>query len=177
MSTEALVIADEYRDLPVAQLQASPTNPRRRFDARGLEELAASIRSHGVLEPLLVRPLDGDRYEVVAGERRLRGSRMAEREFVPTRIRQLSDAEAIEIQAVENLQREEIHPLEEALGLRFILHLVVGSVYKLDFRIFLCGICDLGCVAESRLRVAHRDRLRSRYSDVVVVVLADARCR
>ena len=121
MSTEALVIADEYRDLPVAQLQASPTNPRRRFDARGLEELAASIRSHGVLEPLLVRPLDGDRYEVVAGERRLRGSRMAERVFVPTRIRQLSDAEAIEIQAVENLQREEIHPLEEALVYRNML--------------------------------------------------------
>jgi ParB family transcriptional regulator, chromosome partitioning protein len=56
MSTEAIAIADQYRDLPVAQLQASPTNPRRRFDARGLEELAASIRSHGVLEPLLVRP-------------------------------------------------------------------------------------------------------------------------
>jgi ParB family chromosome partitioning protein len=121
MSTETIAIADGYRDLPVAQLQASPTNPRRRFDARGLEELAASIRSHGVLEPLLVRPLDVDRYEVVAGERRLRGSRMAELEFVPTRIRQLSDAEAIEIQAVENLQREEIHPLEEALVYRNML--------------------------------------------------------
>lgn len=121
MSTETIVIGDQYRDLPVAQLQASPTNPRRRFDARGLEELAASIRAHGVLEPLLVRPLDVDRYEVVAGERRLRGSRMAEREFVPTRIRQLSDAEAIEIQAVENLQREEIHPLEEALVYRNML--------------------------------------------------------
>jgi ParB family transcriptional regulator, chromosome partitioning protein len=123
MSTEAVVIASEYRDLPVAQLQESPTNPRRRFDARGLEELAASIRAHGVLEPLLVRTLDDNRYEVVAGARRLRGSRLAEREFVPSRIVQLSDAEAIEAQAIENLQREEIHPLEEALAYKNMLAL------------------------------------------------------
>jgi ParB family chromosome partitioning protein len=123
MSTEAIAIASEYRDLPVAQLQESPTNPRRRFDARGLEELAVSIRAHGVLEPLLVRTLDDNRYEVVAGARRLRGSRLAEREFVPSRIVQLSDAEAIEAQAIENLQREEIHPLEEALAYKNMLAL------------------------------------------------------
>jgi ParB family chromosome partitioning protein len=123
MSIEAVAVASEYRDLPVAQLQESPTNPRRRFDARGLEELAASIRAHGVLEPLLVRTLDDNRYEVVAGARRLRGSRLAEREFVPSRIVQLSDAEAIEAQAIENLQREEIHPLEEALAYKNMLAL------------------------------------------------------
>ncbi len=123
MSTEPIAIASEYRDLPVAQLQESATNPRRRFDARGLEELAASIRTHGILEPLLVRVLDDDLYEVIAGARRLRGARMAERQFVPTRIVQLSDAEAIEAQAIENLQREEIHPLEEAFAYKNMLAL------------------------------------------------------
>lgn len=123
MSTEALVIASEYRDLPVAQLQESSTNPRRRFDARGLEELAASFRTQGVLQPLLVRTLDEDLYEVIAGARRLRAARMAELETVPVRIRELTDAEAIEAQAIENLQREEIHPLEEALAYKNMLAL------------------------------------------------------
>ena len=118
MVTEAIAIASEYRDLPIAQRQESPTRPRRRFDARGLEELAVSIRTHGILEPLLVRNLDYNLYEGVAGARRLRGARMAEREFVPSRIVQLSDAEAIEAQAVENLQREEIHPLEDARAIQ-----------------------------------------------------------
>jgi ParB family chromosome partitioning protein len=123
MSTEALVIASEYRDLPVAVLQESPTNPRRRFDARSLEEMAASYRTQGVLQPLLVRPLDDNLYEVVAGARRLRAARIAELEAVPVRIRELSDAEVIEAQAIENLQREEIHPLEEALAYKNMLNL------------------------------------------------------
>jgi ParB family chromosome partitioning protein len=123
MSTEVVAIASEYRDLPVAQLQESPTNPRRRFDARALEELAASIRTQGLLQPLLVRTLDDQVYEVVAGARRLRAARMAEKEFVPTRVVEMTDAEAIEAQAVENLQREEIHPLEEALAYKYMLEI------------------------------------------------------
>jgi ParB family transcriptional regulator, chromosome partitioning protein len=123
MSTQTVAITSEYRDLPIGQLQESTTNPRRRFDASGLEELAASIRTHGVLEPLLVRALDDERYEVVVGARRLRGSRLAGREFVPSHIVRLSDAEAIEAQAIENLQREGIHPLEEALAYQNMLAL------------------------------------------------------
>lgn len=123
MSTEALAIASEYRNLPVAQLQESSTNPRRRFDARGLEELAASFRTQGVLQPLLVRTIDEDLYEVIAGARRLRAARMAELETVPVRVRELTDAEAIEAQAIENLQREEIHPLEEAFAYKNMLAL------------------------------------------------------
>lgn len=128
MSTEAVALASEYRDLPVEMLQESPTNPRRRFDARGLEELAASIRSQGVLQPLLVRSIGDEKYEVVAGARRLRAARMAEKPFVPARVVILSDAEAIEAQAIENLQREEIHPLEEALAYKNMLELE-GEVY------------------------------------------------
>jgi ParB family chromosome partitioning protein len=129
MSTEALAVASEYRSLPVAQLQESATNPRRRFDARGLEELASSFRTQGVLQPLLVRTLNEDLYEVIAGARRLRAARMAELETVPVRVRELSDAEAIEAQAIENLQREEIHPLEEALAYKNMLDLD-GALYS-----------------------------------------------
>jgi len=113
----------EYRDLQVAKLQESPTNPRRRFDARGIEELAASFRTQGVLQPLLVRPNSGENFEVIAGARRLRAARVAELDTVPVRVVELSDAEAIEAQAIENLQREEIHPLEEALAYKNMLEL------------------------------------------------------
>lgn len=123
MENQIVISQAEYRDLPLTQLRESPTNPRRRFDVRGMEELAASIRSQGILQPLLVRPQPDDLYEVVAGARRLRASLMAERETAPVRIVFLSDAEAIEAQAIENLQREEIHPLEEALAYKNMLEL------------------------------------------------------
>jgi|GEM_PF-5835579 len=72
MENHVVVSQAEYRDLPVVQLQESPTNPRRRFDARSLEELAASFRTQGVIQPLVVRPKPDDLFEVVAGARRLR---------------------------------------------------------------------------------------------------------
>lgn len=113
----------EYRDLPLMQLVESPTNPRKRYDPTSLEELAQSFRSRGVLEPLLVRPLDTEQFEIVAGSRRYRAARIAELETVPTRVRQMTDAEALEVQCIENLQREDIHPLEEAQGFRALLEL------------------------------------------------------
>lgn len=113
----------EYRDLPVAQLLESPTNPRKRFSEETLKELAASFQSQGVLQPLVVRPTAEGNYEVIAGARRLRAARLASLESVPVRVVALSDAAAIEAQVVENLQREEIHPLEEALGFRSLLDL------------------------------------------------------
>ncbi len=119
----------EYRDLSVATLIESPSNPRKRFDENGLNELAASFKSQGVLAPLLVRELDESKYEVIAGARRLRAAKLAELESVPVRIVKLSDAEAIEAQCVENLQREDIHPLEEALGFKSLLEL--GEPYNI----------------------------------------------
>ena len=119
----------EYRDLSVAALIESSSNPRKRFDENGLNELAASFRSQGVLAPLLVRELDENKYEVIAGARRLRAAKLAELESVPVRIVKLSDAEAIEAQCVENLQREDIHPLEEALGFKSLLEL--GEPYNI----------------------------------------------
>ena len=125
--------ATEYRNLPLNVLSESTTNPRRIFEDAALKELAESIRSQGVLSPLLVRPLTDQSFEIVAGARRYRAAQIAEALTVPVRIVNLTDAEAIEAQLIENLQRRDVHPLEEAQGLRFILHLVVGSEYKLFF--------------------------------------------
>jgi len=121
--------ANEYRNLSLTTLIESPTNPRKRFSEDGLGELAASFKTQGVLAPLLVRQLDESKYEVIAGARRLRAAKLAELETVPVRIVQLNDAEAIEAQCVENLQREDIHPLEEALRFKSLLEL--GAPYTI----------------------------------------------
>jgi ParB family transcriptional regulator, chromosome partitioning protein len=113
----------EYRSVPITALAESATNPRKRFDAKSLEELAASFKTQGILAPLLVRELEESKYEVVAGARRLRAAKLAELEKLPVRVVKLTDAEAIEAQCVENLQREDIHPLEEALGFKSLLEL------------------------------------------------------
>jgi ParB family chromosome partitioning protein len=115
--------SSDYRDLPVEQLVESPTNPRKRYDEASLQELAQSIRAQGVLAPLLVRKVDRDRFEIVAGSRRFRAARLAGVAAVPVRVVQLDDADAIVAQVVENLQRENVHPLEEAHGFRALLDL------------------------------------------------------
>jgi ParB family chromosome partitioning protein len=118
-----VINATEYRELPLALLNESKTNPRRVFDDVSLRELAASIRSQGVLSPLLVRPLTENGFEIVAGARRYRAAQMAEAVIVPVRIKQMSDAEVLEAQLVENLIRAEIHPMEEAEGFARLLAL------------------------------------------------------
>jgi ParB family transcriptional regulator, chromosome partitioning protein len=121
--TTTVINATEYRDLPLSQLNESKTNPRRVFDDAALKELASSIRSQGVLSPLLVRPLTENGFEIVAGARRYRAAQMAEVATVPVRIVHLSDAEVLEAQLVENLIRAEIHPMEEAEGFARLLAL------------------------------------------------------
>lgn len=123
MSKAVVATNSEYRNLPLAQLQESPTNPRRRFDERGLNELAESFKSQGVLQPLLVRSVTDDQYEVVAGARRLRAAKLAEMTEVPVRVVALSDAAVRESQLTENLLREDVHPYEEAIALKGILQL------------------------------------------------------
>jgi len=118
-----VINATEYRELPLALLNESKTNPRRVFDEVSLRELAASIRSQGVLSPLLVRPLTENGFEIIAGARRYRAAQMAEAVTVPVRIKQMTDAEVLEAQLVENLIRAEIHPMEEAEGFARLLAL------------------------------------------------------
>ena len=118
-----IVNATEYRNVPLALLSESKTNPRRTFEETALKELAESIRTQGVLSPLLVRPLTENGFEIVAGARRYRAAQMAEVPTVPVRIVHLSDVAALEAQLVENLIRSEIHPMEEAQGFRALLDL------------------------------------------------------
>jgi ParB family chromosome partitioning protein len=120
---QTVINATEYREIPLSLLNESKTNPRRAFDQTSLKELADSIRSQGVLSPLLVRPLTENGFEIVAGARRFRAAQMAEQQTVPVRIKQMSDAEALEAQLVENLIRAEIHPMEEAEGFARLLAL------------------------------------------------------
>lgn len=115
----------EYRNVAIEQLEESPTNPRKRFNQTSLMELAESFKSQGVLQPLVVRTKNEDvnKYEVVAGARRLRAAQLAELKAVPVRVVELSDSDAVLAQVTENLQREDIHPLEEAFGFRSLLNL------------------------------------------------------
>lgn len=113
MTTAALAPTDlQFLAIPVASLHASPLNPRKRMT--GIEELADSIRSVGILEPLVVRPIPYGVYEVVAGGRRLEAARMAGLDAVPCTVRPLTDEQALELAIIENNQRGDIHPLEEA---------------------------------------------------------------
>jgi ParB family chromosome partitioning protein len=116
-------ITTEYRSLPLANLNESANNPRRTFDPAGLNELAESIRTQGLLSPLLVRPRGPQSYEIVAGARRYRAAQLAGLESVPVRIAELSDAQAIEASIVENLLRADVHPMEEASGFRALLNM------------------------------------------------------
>jgi ParB family transcriptional regulator, chromosome partitioning protein len=121
--SQAVAITSEYRNLPLAQLQESPTNPRRRFNERAMEELAANLAAQGVVQPLVVRAVEDGKYEVVAGARRFRAAQLASLKEVPVVVRVLSDAAVRELQLTENLLREDVHPYEEALALSGLLHL------------------------------------------------------
>lgn len=107
--------------LSINEIVPNKEQPRKTFDETALAELADSIRQHGVLQPLLVRPLANGGYQLVAGERRWRASRMAELKEVPVIIKELSDTEAMEIAIIENLQREDLNPIEEAEGLQALI--------------------------------------------------------
>jgi ParB family chromosome partitioning protein len=109
------------QEISLDQITPSKANPRRRMDDTALSELAGSIRVRGVLQPILVRPADGSGYEIVCGERRWRASRAAQKETIPARVVNLSDAEALEIAVIENVQRENVHELDEALGYRALI--------------------------------------------------------
>ena len=102
------------RHIQVDHIEPNPDQPRLAFDEATLAELAASVREHGVLQPVLVRPLPGNRFQLVAGERRWRASKLAGLETIPALVEELDDDTALEIAVIENLQREDLSPLDEA---------------------------------------------------------------
>ncbi len=106
--------AEELRELPVDLIEPNPHQPRQAFDEHTLRSLAESIRVRGVLQPVLVRPRAGGRYELIAGERRWRAARLADHEMIPAIIRRDDDAASLEIALIENMAREDLNPVDEA---------------------------------------------------------------
>ncbi|MGD9982209.1 MAG: ParB/RepB/Spo0J family partition protein [Hyphomonadaceae bacterium] len=113
--------SDGPRSVPIELVQRNPQQPRKHFDENELNELASSIRTHGVLQPILVRPIAGGKYEIVAGERRWRAAQRAGLHTIPAVVRDLNEVEVLEIAIVENVQRTDLNPLEEAQGFQALI--------------------------------------------------------
>ena len=117
---------DDTKDEKVTQIQSklidtNPNQPRKHFDEESLQELAVSIKNYGVIQPILLSPKEGGRYELIAGERRLRASKMAGLSFIPAIVKQFTESEMAEIALIENLQREDLNPIEEARAYRSLM--------------------------------------------------------
>ncbi|MCQ4348894.1 ParB/RepB/Spo0J family partition protein [Pseudomonas stutzeri] len=109
---------EELQQLPVEALQRGKYQPRRDMDPQALEELAQSIRRQGLMQPVVVRPLDAERYEIIAGERRWRACQLAGLQRIPALVREVGDEAAIAMALIENIQREDLNPIEEAAALQ-----------------------------------------------------------
>lgn len=118
--------SDDTKDEAVTQVKSdlidtNPNQPRKRFDDESLQELAVSIKNYGVIQPILVCPKEGGRYELIAGERRLRASKIAGLSFIPAIVKKFTESQMAEIALIENLQREDLNPIEEARAYRSLM--------------------------------------------------------
>ena len=119
--TDAVKINGAPHTLPLDKMQAGKYQPRTRMDEGALQELAASIRAQGLMQPILVRPVSPEKFEIIAGERRFRAARLAGLEEVPVLVRDVPDQAAAAMALIENIQREDLNPLEEAQGIQRLL--------------------------------------------------------
>ncbi len=139
---------DRLERLPLSQLTRGKYQPRRDIQPEALEELADSIRAQGVMQPIVVRPAGEDRYEIIAGERRWRAAQLAELDVIPAVIREVSDEVALALALIENIQREDLNPVEEAMALKRLLE---------EFELTQQQVAD--AVGKSRAQVANLLRL------------------
>ncbi len=144
----AKVDTRELQHLPLDLIQRGKYQPRRDMDPQALEELAQSIKNHGVMQPIVVRPLSGGRYEIIAGERRWRASQQAGLEKVPALVREVPDEAAIAMALIENIQREDLNPIEEAVALQRL---------QQEFQLTQQQVAD--AVGKSRVSVSNLLRL------------------
>ena len=121
-SFEEPIEASAYRTLPIYKVEPNPDQPRRDFDEEELQALADSISVHGVIQPLTVRELPSGYYQIIAGERRWRAARMANLGEVPVVVIEADDKKAMELALIENLQRQDLNPVEEALGYQALIN-------------------------------------------------------
>lgn len=170
-----------FATLPLSAIAISKTNPRTHFDDEKLADLAASIKSKGVLQPILVRPRirhKDDRqkhwggYELVAGERRYRAAKLAGLDVIPCIVRDLSDLETREVQVIENLQREDLHPLDEAAGYQDLLdehgYTVEGLAAKLGkSKAYVYGVVKLTLLPESARQAMWDDKIPKSTAELI----------
>ena len=114
-------VGDRLRTLPIEQLQPGKYQPRSHMDRERLEELAESIRAQGMIQPIIIRAIAADKYEIIAGERRWRAAQLAELRDVPVVVREIDDHTALAMALIENIQREDLNPLEEAIALQRLI--------------------------------------------------------
>ena len=119
--SDEAVQASAYRELPIYKIEPNPDQPRREFDDEELQALADSISIHGVIQPLTVREMPNGYYQIIAGERRWRASRLAGLSDIPVVVVEADDRKAMELALIENLQRQDLNPVEEALGYQTLM--------------------------------------------------------
>ncbi len=152
-------ITNQLKYVPIDLLQPGKYQPRRDINAEALEELAESIRARGVIQPIVVRPLANKRYEIVAGERRWRASQLANLDNVPCVVQDLPDDAALAIGLIENIQREDLNPIEEAVALQRLLE---------EFELTHQQVAD--AVGKSRTTITNLLRLMSLNADVRILL-------
>lgn len=145
----------ELRELPIDLIQRGRYQPRRDMDPAALQELADSIRQQGVMQPVVVRPIDDGQYELIAGERRWRATQLAELDRIPAIIRNVPDEAAIAMALIENIQREDLNPIEEAFALQRLQN---------EFELTQAQVAD--AVGKSRSTITNLLRLISLTEDV-----------
>ncbi|WP_028241486.1 ParB/RepB/Spo0J family partition protein [Stutzerimonas azotifigens] len=138
----------ELQHLPIERVQRGKYQPRRDMDPTALEELAASIKAQGLMQPIVVRPLAGNRFEIIAGERRWRASQLAGLDSIPALVREVPDEAAIAMALIENIQREDLNPIEEAFALQRL---------QQEFQLTQQQVAD--AVGKSRVTVSNLLRL------------------
>ena len=163
LSPEGSARATSIRQVPVGRIDANPDQPRLTFDEAALAELSSSVKEHGVLQPILVRPLDGGRYQLIAGERRWRAAKMANLETIPAMLEAIDDDTALEMAIIENLQREDLSPLDEAIMYDRMTSEHGYSVRKLAQKLGKDGSWwEIGCAWPMRRRGDPRARVFAR---------------
>jgi ParB family chromosome partitioning protein len=150
---------DGLREIPLELIRPNPDQPRRHFDEPSLVALADSIRARGVLQPIVVRPLAGGRYELVAGERRYRAARIAELDGIPAIVREADDAERLELALIENMARADLNPVEEARALATLVDDLGASKEEVARR-----------VGRSRVAVANLIRMLDLPDEVLTMI-------
>ena len=175
---EETAVSDSKNDIlyiDVNKIDVNPNQPRRTFDEDALKELATSIKQYGVVQPILVKKIAGDRYMIVAGERRYRASRMVNLSTIPAIVREYTDAEVKEIALLENIQRQDLNPIETAKAMRELMDVYAWTQEELADRIGksrsnVANTLRLLNLSEGVLNLVVEGKLSSGHARALVVI-------